>query len=73
MNDYGKCECGCDLVVGEYGIEEEFNPKSNTPTGRVRSIVGYLICPMCLKKFVVDDSFDGNWYYKWERNGNGKN
>lgn len=64
MNNYGNCECGEILIVGEWFTEEEFYPKTNIPTGRIRDSVAYLVCPSCLKKYAVDDTFDGEWRYK---------
>ena len=32
-------------------------------TGRKRQAVSYLICEDCLEQQIVDDSFDGEWYY----------
>lgn len=60
-NQYGKCSrCGDDLVVGERTtVEEEvLTPYGYQKTGRVISMVGYLVCPSCLKRVCVDDTFD---------------
>lgn len=32
-------------------------------TGRKRQAVSHLICEDCLKQQIVDNSFDGEWYY----------
>jgi hypothetical protein len=60
--DFGNCcECGTPLEPVWFK-DIEFEPKSNIPTGRVKWAVNYLSCPCCLKKFTVDDSFDGDWF-----------
>ena len=60
--DYGYCP-KCDAALEPIGFKDiEFEPKSNIPTGRVKWAVNYLQCPYCLKKFTVDDSFDGEWF-----------
>lgn len=62
-NDFGECnKCGVKLKP-IYFIEEEEKLYEGTyiKTGRVRKAVDYLICPYCLDKFTVDDSFDGPW------------
>lgn len=60
-NKYGLCdECNIPLQPGECAILDE-KVLSNgyyINTGRQIFTVGYLICPICLKRFVVDDSFD---------------
>lgn len=62
--DFGKCcECGTSLEANWFK-DIEFKPKSNIPTGRRRWAVNYLYCPKCFKKFPVDDSFDGKWFYE---------
>ena len=61
---YGKCkDCNIDLEPVWFEEEEykiEYGRKYRT--GRKRKAVSHLICPYCMKKYVVDDSFDGNWY-----------
>jgi hypothetical protein len=62
-NDYGLCDvCQIPLQANTF-IDKEFYPNSNTLTGRTRFAVNFLYCPCCGKKFVIDDSFDGNWHY----------
>lgn len=64
MNDtykYGACDnCGVKLAPVWFKEEERDN-KTNALTGRTRIAVDYLYCKSCLKKFCVDDTFDGNW------------
>ena len=60
--DYGYCP-KCEVTLERIWFKDiEFEPKSNIPTGRVKWAVNYLQCPCCLKKFTVDDSFDGEWF-----------
>lgn len=60
--DYGYCP-KCEVTLEPIWFKDiEFEPKSNIPTGRVKWAVNYLQCPCCLKKFTVDDSFDGEWF-----------
>ena len=62
--DYGYCECGGELYpiwFTEYEYKVVNGSRYNT--GRKRSAVSHLVCEQCLKNHVVDDSFDGNWYY----------
>lgn len=61
MNNYGKCDrCGTDLIVGDRATIDESKIVDGRLyyTGKKISVVGYLQCPHCLKKFTVDDSFD---------------
>ena len=63
-NKYGNC-CRCDAPLQPvWFTEEEYRTKYGHmyKTGRKRSAVDYLICPVCLHKECVDDSFDGGWY-----------
>ena len=60
-NNYGFCnECNTPLQPGECAIldEEVLSNGYYIGTGRQIFTVGYLVCPKCLKKFTVDDSFD---------------
>lgn len=64
MSDrYGVCEeCQTPLepvwfTEDQYVIIGGYRCK----TGRQRTACSHLICPCCLKKYVVDDSFDGPW------------
>lgn len=62
---YGECcECGTSLEPIWF-IEEEHKVEYGCmyKTGRKRRAVAYLICPYCLHKECVDDSFDGDWSY----------
>lgn len=62
--EFGSCD-NCKIPLeADWFKDIEFKPKSNIPTGRVRRTVNYLYCPQCLKKFPVDESFDGQWYYE---------
>lgn len=62
---YGICpDCEVELEPVWF-TEEEY--KTNMfghqyKTGRKRRAVDYLVCPCCLKKSCVDDSFDGLWH-----------
>lgn len=61
--EFGRCEdCNIPLAIGDTGKEYEY--RNGCKTGRVKIIVGYLICPNCLQKYIVDDTFDGDWYYE---------
>lgn len=62
---YGECcKCGTSLEPIWF-IEEENKVEYGCmyKTGRKRRAVDYLICPYCLHKECVDDSFDGDWSY----------
>lgn len=60
--DYGKCDiCNSDLEA-EIFLDTEYG-KYGIPTGRVRQAVGVLYCPYCGKRYCVDDTFDGPWFY----------
>lgn len=63
MPKYGICaECGDELEPVWFTDEEyEVIGGIQCRTGRVRRAVDYLECPCCLKKYCVDDSFDGPW------------
>lgn len=55
-----KCNIPLDPVwftETEYNVEYGIRHK----TGRKRKAVDYLICPNCLSKVCVDDSFDRPW------------
>ena len=60
---FGYCDCGSGLYP-EWFEEKEYSSISHTPTGRVRNAVSCLYCPICDKRFCIDDTFDGAWYYK---------
>lgn len=60
---YGNCE-KCNLPLNaDWFIDKEFEPNSNILTGRIKYAVDYLYCPYCLKKYPIDDTFDGPWHY----------
>lgn len=63
-NVYGLCpECDIELEPVWF-IEEEYKTECGImyKTGRKRRAVDYLICPCCLQKQCVDDSYDGVWH-----------
>ena len=64
-NIYGECcECGTPLEPIWF-IQDEYNTIDGCmyKTGRKRRAIDYLICPYCLCKECVDDSFDESWSY----------
>lgn len=68
VDDFGICEdCGVELEPVWF-IEEEYRTVNGSMwrTGRKRRAVDYLICPVCLVKHCVDDTFDGPWYGRYE-------
>ena len=67
IGDIAQTKDSCAYVTFQYnGVGDLYVlnrvSKSNIPTGRVKWAVNYLSCPCCLKKFTVDDSFDGDWF-----------
>ena len=62
--DYGICDYCNGKLTPVWFIEEE-RDNHNIKTGRERQAVSHLVCSNCLANFVVDDSFDGAWYYPW--------
>lgn len=54
-------QCGGGIQAIRF-MEPE-RDRHNILTGRVRNAVSHLECENCLKCFIVDDSFDGEWYY----------
>ena len=58
---YGTCSCGGQLDVTEWYTESEYD-RHGIKTGRVRTAASSLYCTSCLKKYCIDDSFDGPWY-----------
>lgn len=63
-SEYGYCD-ECDVILEPvWFIEEEYITSGGIMcrTGRKRRAVDYLICPCCLKKQCVDESFDGAWH-----------
>lgn len=61
---YGICEVCDSELEPVWFLEEEYQTTRDGymyRTGRVRHAVDYLECPFCLKKYCVDDSFDGPW------------
>lgn len=62
--DFGMCDdCGVELEAVWF-MEKEFRTVNSfmIRTGRKRRAVDYLICPCCLKKQCVNDSYDGAWH-----------
>lgn len=58
---YGNCpRCNTELIVGESAVldEEKVENGHLIKTGKKIYTVGFLQCPNCLKKVIVDDSFD---------------
>jgi len=41
--------------------QKEYN--NGIPTGRKKVAVSHFLCENCGKETIVDDSFDGPWYY----------
>lgn len=68
-----KCkDCGVKLEPIYFREKESYLDSYGhyIETGRSRIAVDYLICPECLKKFIVDGDFgNGEWKYKGN-NGN---
>jgi hypothetical protein len=62
---YGFCKyCYTQLEpVWFEDMEEVYENGHQCQTGRWRKAVDYLICPNCLKKECVDDTFDGAYHY----------
>lgn len=59
MSDYGKCRhCGVSLEAVWF-TEKQFS--RGCPTGKTRRNISYLICPNCLKKEAIDDSYATPW------------
>lgn len=61
-NLIGDCPvCGTKMKIEEWFKEKEYD-KLGIPTGRTRLAASNLICPNCLHREVIDDTFDGNWH-----------
>lgn len=62
-NVYGMCEECQTSLQPVWFTEHEYKTHDGYQyrTGRVRRAVDYLICPCCLKRYCVDDSYDGPW------------
>ena len=61
---FGQCsDCNCELEAVWFE-EEEIKMEYGLliKTGRKRNAVDYLVCPCCLNRYCVDDSFDGEWH-----------
>lgn len=61
--NYGECvfcECALEPV---WFIEEEYKTAHGClyKTGRKRMAIDYLVCPACLSRHPVDDTFDHPW------------
>lgn len=68
MSRYGGCpHCGTDLEAVwfvEYEYAYQTLPGCKTieyKTGRKRDNIDYLVCPVCGKREVIDDSFASSW------------
>lgn len=63
---YGNCSCGYHLEAVFFEEQEEkiYKDGFKVKTGRYRKAVSHLICENCGKNHCVDDTFDGDWYYK---------
>lgn len=63
--NFGNCStCGAELeAVWFTEMETKVAGNVRYQTRRKRQAVDYLICPCCLSRFPVDDSFDGSWHY----------
>lgn len=60
---FGFCE-ECNVPLEAVWFKEEETVVENGcmyHTGRYRRAVDYLICPCCLHRECVDDTFDGPW------------
>lgn len=64
MSKYGKCESWHDDLEPVWFKEEErcIRGTALIKTGRTRLAVSHLVCPSCLKNYIVDDSFDEPWH-----------
>lgn len=62
--NYGVCDyCGGTLQPVYFNEEETVVEHGcMRKTGRYRRAVSHLVCEICLKDFIVDDSFDGPWH-----------
>ena len=64
MSKYGMCpDCDAELEP-EWFVDEEYQTTRDGymfKTGRTRLAVDYLVCPSCLSRHCVDDSFDRPW------------
>lgn len=66
MKRYGVCE-RCETPLNPIWFEEDeykVTYGSLHKTGRIRRAVSHLECPYCGKRYIVDDSFDVDWYYR---------
>ena len=60
--DYGKCDiCNSDLEAEIF--LDAGDGEDGMPTGRGREAGGVLYCPYGGKRYCVDDTFDGPWFY----------
>ena len=59
---YGNCD-ECGTALSPVWFKEQECDEYGMKTGRVRDAVSYLVCPSCLRNYVVDDSFDREWKY----------
>ena len=60
---YGICSCCKATLRPEWFTDEEYKYDRGIryKTGRKRRAIASLNCPVCLKQYPVDDSFDGPW------------
>lgn len=60
---YGVCEDCSSPLEPVWFKEEEIKVEHGLmySTGIYRRAVDYLVCPLCLKHFCVDDTYDGPW------------
>lgn len=60
---FGTCECCGGSLVPVTFTEHEYKTVGGIQirTGRKRCAVSHLECADCLKRYCVDDSFDGPW------------
>lgn len=62
-NKIGLCpKCGYHMEVEQWFEEKEYD-KNGILTGRTRLSASCLVCPNCLHKECIDDTFDGPWHY----------
>lgn len=59
---YGYCE-KCNIALQPICFKEQEYDGYGMKTGRVRTAVSHLVCPLCLESYIVDDSFDEEWIY----------
>lgn len=62
---YGNCDRCNSQLEPIWFTEYEYETYGGTrvKTGRKRKSVSHLICPNCMKNYIVGDSYDGSWHY----------